>query len=144
MLRPNGEAKTEYFEQVLRSPSCRRELRIRAKGIVEGFWRLYTDDLYDIRLPLPPEDEQQSIIGWIESVSTRTERSAASDSREIDLLREYRTRLIADVVTGKLDVREAAARLPEEADDRNPIEEAGLPAEEPETGSKRPKVTLLK
>ena len=33
--------------------------------------------------------------------------------REIDLLREYRTRLIADVVTGKLDVREAAAELPE-------------------------------
>ena len=33
--------------------------------------------------------------------------------RKIDLLREYRTRLIADVVTGKLDVREAAAALPE-------------------------------
>ena len=35
--------------------------------------------------------------------------------REIELLREYRTRLVADVVTGKLDVREAAAHLPEEA-----------------------------
>ena len=35
--------------------------------------------------------------------------------RQIDLLREYRTRLIAAVVTGKLDVREAAANLPEEA-----------------------------
>ena len=34
-------------------------------------------------------------------------------TREIDLLNEYRTRLIADVVTGKLDVREAAAALPE-------------------------------
>ena len=33
--------------------------------------------------------------------------------RQIELLREYRTRLIADVVTGKLDVREAAASLPE-------------------------------
>ena len=33
--------------------------------------------------------------------------------REIDLLGEYRIRLIADVVTGKLDVREAAAALPE-------------------------------
>ena len=33
-------------------------------------------------------------------------------NREIELLREYRTRLVADVVTGKLDVREAAARLP--------------------------------
>ena len=35
--------------------------------------------------------------------------------REIELLREYRIRLVADVVTGKLDVREAAARLPDEA-----------------------------
>ncbi len=35
--------------------------------------------------------------------------------REIELLREYRTRLVADVVTGKLDVREAALRLPDEA-----------------------------
>ena len=35
--------------------------------------------------------------------------------REIELLREYRTRLVADVVTGKLDVREAALHLPDEA-----------------------------
>ena len=41
------------------------------------------------------------------------------------MLREYRTRLIADVVTGKLDVRAAAARLPEEADDQDPIEQGG-------------------
>lgn len=34
--------------------------------------------------------------------------------REIDLLREFRTRLVADVVTGKLDVREAASQLPDE------------------------------
>ena len=43
--------------------------------------------------------------------------------REIDLLREYRTRLIADVVTGKLDVREAAAQLPDEVEE---IEEVML------------------
>ena len=36
--------------------------------------------------------------------------------REIDLVREYRTRLISDVVTGKLDVRHAAARHPDELD----------------------------
>lgn len=45
----------------------------------------------------------------IEGANTAIERT----EREIGLLREYRTRLIADVVTGKLDVREAAARLPE-------------------------------
>ena len=112
VLRPNRGAEAEYFEELLRSPSCRGELRIRAKGIVEGFWRLYTDDLYDIYLPLPPEEEQRSIIRWIESVGARIERSSASGNREIVLLYEYRARLIADVVTGKLDVREAAAGLP--------------------------------
>ncbi len=39
-------------------------------------------------------------------------------------LREYRTRLIADVVTGNLDVREAAARLPEESEAPEPLDEA--------------------
>ena len=38
--------------------------------------------------------------------------------RQIELLREYRTRLIADVVTGKVDVREAAVQLPDETDDQ--------------------------
>ena len=45
-------------------------------------------------------------------VSTHDLNDAISAARrEIDLLREYRARLIADVVTGKLDVREVAARL---------------------------------
>jgi type I restriction enzyme S subunit len=45
---------------------------------------------------------------------------------EIDLLREYRTCLIADVVTGKLDVREAAARLPEEIEEPEPLDESDV------------------
>ena len=42
--------------------------------------------------------------------------------RQIDLLREHRTRLIADVVTGRLEVRAAAAMLPEEPDDAVAVE----------------------
>jgi type I restriction enzyme S subunit len=49
--------------------------------------------------------------------------------REIDLLREYRTRLIADVVTGKLDVRQAVARLPDEVDEPDELDDAELMAE---------------
>ena len=123
VLRPNKVTKTEYYEQVLRSPSCRGEFRKRAKGIVEGFWRLYTDDFNEIRLPLPPKDEQCSIVKWIRSSRSRTDRSVAVAERQIDLLQEYRTRLIADVVTGKLDVREAAASLLEEADERDSLDE---------------------
>ena len=51
------------------------------------------------------------------------DRAAQGAHREISLLREYRTRLIADVVTGKLDVREVAANLPEEAEELEELEE---------------------
>src|SRR5258705_12059805 len=56
VLRPAARANVRFFEFVLKSPACRAELRTRAKGIVEGFWRLYTDDFYDIRVPIPPLD----------------------------------------------------------------------------------------
>jgi hypothetical protein len=47
----------------------------------------------------------------------------ANAQQEISLLREFRTRLIADIVTGKLDVRDAAAHLPAELDELEPLED---------------------
>jgi type I restriction enzyme S subunit len=102
-----------YYESTLRSSACRRELRIRAKGLVEGFWRLYTDDFYDIRLPVPPEEEQEAIVSAITLQTADLNSAIARTEREIELMQEYRTRLTADVVTGKLDVREAATKLPD-------------------------------
>ena len=87
---------------------------MRAKGIVEGFWRLYTDDFYAICLPVPPIADQHLIIKLISRQTRDLDAGISSLEREIDLLREFRTRLVADVVTGKLDVREAATRLPDE------------------------------
>ncbi|MCK5828094.1 restriction endonuclease subunit S, partial [Candidatus Bipolaricaulota bacterium] len=115
VFRRKRPANTSYFEQVLRSPACRRELRIRAKGIVEGFWRLYTDDFYDIRVPVPPVPEQDLIMQELSQAAADIDTTIARATQEIELLNEYRTRLIADVVTGKLDVREAAASLPDES-----------------------------
>ena len=68
-------------------------------------------------LPVPPRDEQEQIAKHVQVESEEIEIAASRVEREISLLCEYRTRLIADVVTGKLDVREAAARLPELAPD---------------------------
>lgn len=114
VFRMRTQLDTEFFANILRSPACRRELRIRAKGIVEGFWRLYTDDFYDIRLPIPPLSEQVAIMA---SIINKTKNLAASILRvelEISLMQEYRSRLTSDVVTGKLDVRAAAAKLPDQ------------------------------
>lgn len=87
---------------------------------------------------IPPGEEQQNIIDYLHPTLAKVRGSEQLASKEVSLLREYRTRLIADVVTGKLDVREAAARLPEEtaaAEDEEEIaggEEAGDPESEEE------------
>ena len=114
VFRKRAAISMQYYESVLKSSACRRELRIRAKGLVEGFWRLYTDDFYDIRLPVPPVLEQYEIMSAMSVQTAGLDTAISRLEREITLLREYRTRLVADVVTGKLDVREAAAALPEE------------------------------
>lgn len=61
---------------------------------------------------LPLAAEQEKIVEWIEAESLPVDSAIARTEREIALMQEYRTRLTADIVTGKLDVREAAARLP--------------------------------
>ena len=62
---------------------------------------------------MPPLSEQAGIVQWIDAQWDRIAHAIKHANQEVDLLNEYRTRLISDVVTGKLDVREAAARLPE-------------------------------
>ena len=69
-------------------------------------------------LALPPYCEQAAILNVIEASEVWLQDAALLTKREIALLREYRTRLIADVVTGKLDVREAAAILPDETNEQ--------------------------
>ena len=81
-------------------------------------------DLLEIPLLLPPVDEQKAIVRAIEKLTSDIDAAIAHTRREIELLEEYRTRLIADVVTGKLDVREAAANLPDvNLDDIQPLAE---------------------
>ena len=63
---------------------------------------------------MPPVQEQLEIVAHIERETEALNTAISRFEREIELLREYRTRLVADVATGKLDVREAAAKLPDE------------------------------
>ncbi|RLS59373.1 MAG: restriction endonuclease subunit S [Planctomycetota bacterium] len=63
---------------------------------------------------LPTCDEQQQIADFLTSELAQIAFSSRRLSDEISLMQEYRTRLIADIVTGKLDVRESAAALPDD------------------------------
>lgn len=103
VLRKTGPMAMPYFEYVLRSSACRVELRRRAKGIVEGFWRLYTDDLYDIRLPTPPLDEQAAIVHFLEHSDRRIRRYIAAKQKLIALLTEQKHAIVHSAVTRGLD-----------------------------------------
>src|SRR5690606_1133185 len=86
-------------------------------------------------IAVPPLLEQREIVLSIETGTARLNAATNHERRKIELLREYRTRLIADVVTGKLDVREAAARLPGEVDQAEPLDEIETEDEADEAGA---------
>ena len=78
---------------------------------------LAREDAYRRLVPVPSESaEQIRIAAFIDAESRRVTDAMGTVHREVDLIQEFRTRLIADVVTGKLDVRAAAATLPEAID----------------------------
>lgn len=81
------------------------------------------EQINSFRIALPPLSEQMEILGWLRAKTKTFDLSIEPAQREISLLREYRTRLIADVVTGKADVREVAARLPGEAEAPEPLDD---------------------
>lgn len=107
VLVPSKEKiNPQYAEHVLKSVKCRRELRIRVRGIIEGFWRLYTEDFNTIVIPLPPLSEQVQIVEQIEQYHAALQDAIGGIDKQIEKLQELRTRLISDVVTGQIDVRD--------------------------------------
>ena len=116
----------EYVETVLKSDRCRGELRIRVKGVTEGFWRLYTDDFNTIILPVPPIDVQKDIMERINAFKLQTKHYIDSILHEVDVLHELKYKLISDIVTGQIDIRNI--EIPEyvfedESEDNNDSEE---------------------
>ena len=74
---------------------------------------LAVERILNLWLPVPDPREQALIGTYIRTQTANISLNIERARRQGDLLQDYRTRLIADVVTGKLDVRDAAAALPE-------------------------------
>jgi type I restriction enzyme S subunit len=89
------------------------ELRRLSDGSGGTKGALTLADLKSYRVPLPPLEEQAIVLRELSARARETEQTVVRVNREIELLQECRTRLVSDVVTGQVDVRELAASLPE-------------------------------
>ncbi|HNT63265.1 MAG TPA: restriction endonuclease subunit S [Candidatus Desulfobacillus denitrificans] len=117
---PSKRLLDEYCDFLLRTKPYVANYICRSTGVRASRLRLYPEQFFRIAIIIPPIDEQKSIVAWLLEETKGANIAIGQTENEITLLREYRTRLIADVVTGKLDVREAATRLPEQEDETAP------------------------
>ena len=115
VYRPHGESHLDhdYMDSLIRTEAYRMNYLVRSTGITSSRLRLYPESFLGIPLVYPPKVEQDAIAEHIDEVTTSVDDAITRTRSQIDLMNEYRTRLIADVVTGQLDVREAAAQLQE-------------------------------
>lgn len=93
----------DYHEKLLKTPIYVAELRRSTRGIVEGFWRLYSDDFYQIPALLPPVEEQNQIVAYLRAQDAKIARFIRDKRRLIELLNEQKQMLIHRAVTRGLD-----------------------------------------
>lgn len=105
LLRPDlNQLRGEFLFYAIGSSQVAEQLHVLATGVTR--YALSKHDVKNAVIPLPPIEEQKSICTWIKNESGPLDDAIRSASEEIKLILEYRDRLIADVVTGQIDVRD--------------------------------------
>lgn len=93
-----------FFERLFKTPGYLAEFNRRVRGIVVGFLRLYSEDFNAIPAIVPPTDEQADIVKFINRVNQDFATMQGKIETEISALKEMRSALIAESVTGKIKI----------------------------------------
>ena len=96
----------EYFHYAIRSKVYVNFFAQASDGIRVGQWDLQMDKMKEIPFIVPPADEQVAIVEYIKQTLPRYDVAIEKLTAEVETLEEYKAKLIADVVTGKIDVRD--------------------------------------
>ena len=121
VLLPQQYVVPRYFKWLLKSKSYIKALQGTSEFIRDGQDLRYSN-FVKVDLPLIPASEQEEIADYIEQETAKIDRAIPVLEKEIELLKEYRTRLISDVVTGQMDVRNV--EVPEYTPEEDIAEEA--------------------
>jgi type I restriction enzyme, S subunit len=111
-IRPNDRILPSYLVTWLHGAALKKAMWLQTVQSAQP--NLSMEELGNLPFIVPPKTEQSDILAHLHHETSPFDTAINHLEREIELLREYRTRLVADVVTGKLDVRPAARHLPAE------------------------------
>ena len=100
----NEDCEKKYFHYLLRLPAYAGAFKTMSKGIIESRLRLYPIYFLAFKTIIPPLNEQQAIVAYIEEKCEKIDKLVSELQSEIDYLKEYKQRLIADCVTGQVNV----------------------------------------
>lgn len=95
----------EYFHYAIRSKVYVNFFAQASDGIRVGQWDLQMDKMKEIPFIVPPADEQIAIVKYIKKALPRYDAAIEKLTEEVAVLEEYKNKIIADTVTGKIDVR---------------------------------------
>ena len=112
VLKARNKTLPEFYDYVFHTEVYKQQVNRQSTGIVSDRNRLYWGSFKQMPNVSLDLEEQDSIVKFIRSEIQGPNEAIASINSEIELIQEYRSSLIADIVTGKLDVREASKRLP--------------------------------
>lgn len=113
VLKMSEACHLGYMDYLLRSKVMVSQYVTASRGVGDIQRQIYWPHLRRVRVPLPPYEEQKAIADHLAHATQEITSAIAGAHREIQLIREYRTRIVSDVITGKLDVR--GVKLPDEA-----------------------------
>ena len=113
VARPLDEVAPRYYEYLFRTTEYKRQVNMESRGIVPDRNRLYWDQFKQMSAMFPPPEDQKRIAHFLDTQAKMIALAVQNYGRLIDVVGEFRKALIGQVVTGKLDVREAAASLPD-------------------------------
>jgi type I restriction enzyme S subunit len=116
VLKLSRKLDPTFTNYLMRSRSMVDQFVAASKGVGDIQRQVFWPYLRMVQVPVPNLKEQAQIVEYLTNETRSLNTAIARAEREIALMQEYRTRLTADIVTGKLDVREAAAKLPELAE----------------------------
>ena len=101
--------RTKFIEHLLHTNSAAEDIRRYSKGIADFRMRLYWEHFRNIRVSLPPLEEQDAILAALDTKIRKIESLVTATEKSVALLQEKRAALITAAVTGKIDVRGEAA-----------------------------------